>query len=367
LRLAALIVKELKQLRRDVRSLTLVVAMPMLVMILFGWGYGGGVGHVPIAVANLDPRSQLSWEVVGFIEQSAAFQVEAYPSSLEEARRLVEAGKAMGALVIPEGFTQNYLAGSAFLILLTDESSPSVASALRDSASALLAYIDSSLSSTLGLPGPRLHLIPSTVYGPQLKRVDAFMPVVLGIILFLLPTSLVSVAIAREREKGTLEALIASPLRRWEVVAGKLLAYGLVTFIDLLLALAVAIVGFKVLMRCHLLDLLAASTLFMVGSLGLGLAASAVSRNQLQAFQVAVFIFVPALLFCGAFAPVEVLSPSSRVVAYLNPLHYFVRALRGLMVRGAPLYMVLPDLTPLLIYASSTLTASLALFKARVE
>jgi len=336
-------------------------------MVLFGWGYGGGVGHVPIVVANLDPQGQLSWEVVGFIQQSSAFQVEAYASSLEEARDMVRRGVAMGAIVVPEGFTQSYLAGSALVILVTDESTPTIARTLKDSTLALLASVDSSLSSTLGLQGPRLELLCSTVYGPELERVDAFMPVVLGMILLLLPATLISVAIAREREKGTFEALIMSPLRRWEIIAGKLVAYGLVTFVDLLLALAIAILGFGVLVRCSLLDVLAASTLFMVGSLGLGLAASVVSRNQLQAYQVSTFIFIPALLFCGAFVPVEVLSPSSRVVAYVNPLYYFVKVLRGLMVRGAPLHALLPDLAPLMAYAALTLTLSLALFKARVE
>lgn len=358
--------KELRQLSRDVKTLALVVGMPMLVMVLFGWGYSG-VGHVPVVVANLDPQGELSWSVVAAIEQSKTFHVEAYAQSLEEARDMVEDGVAMGAFVIPEGFTQSYLVGSAFMVLITDESTPTIAGMLKDSAQALAGFIDRSLSSSLGVQGVRLEVLTSTIHGPELERVDAFMPVVLGMILLLLPSTLISVAVAREREKGTFEALIMSPLKRWEIIAGKLLAYGLVTFIDLLLTLAVALLGFKVLVRCSLLDVLAASTLFMVGSLGLGLAASVVSRNQLQAYQISTFIFIPALLFCGAFVPVEILTPSSRVVAFINPLYYFVKVLRGLMVRGAPLPALTPDLAPLFIYAVLTLGLSLTLFKMRVE
>lgn len=365
--MAALVIKELKQLRRDVRTLAMVIGMPIIVMVLFGWGYGGGMGHIPIAVANLDLEGMLSWSFVNIVEQSKAFHVVAYVDSLEKAEDMVQEGQVLGAIVIPEGFTQSYLVDGAFVILVTDESMPSISRSLKDHTAALLTSADATLSAEVGVQGPRLSLILTTLYGPELKRIDSFMPVVLGMILLLLPATLISVAIAREREKGTFEALVMSPLRRWEIIVGKLLAYGFVTFLDLLLTLAIALYGFKVLMRCSLIDILAVSTLFLVGSLGLGLAASVVSRNQLQAYQISTFIFIPALLFCGAFAPVEILTPSSRIVAYINPLYYFVDALQSLMVRGQPLYMMLWDLTPLFIYVVVTLTCSLLLFKARVD
>lgn len=367
MRLTALVVKELKQLRRDVRTLSLVIGMPIVVMVLFGWGYGGGLGHIPVAVANLDRGGALGWRLMEVVERSRMLQVEAYVDTLEAARRLVEEGRVFGAIVVPEGFTEGYVNGGACIVLITDESAPRVAKTLKDYVVSLASLADRELSESLGLQGPRLEVVPLTVHGPELKTIDAFMPVVLGMILLLLPATLISVAIAREREKGTFEALIMSPLRGWEIIAGKLLAYGAVTFMDLLLTLAIAVYAFDVLMRCSILDVIAVSALFMVGSLGLGLAASVVSRSQLQAYQISNFIFIPALLFCGAFVPIEVLTPSSRLIAYINPLYYFVEALRDLMVRGKPLTLMGPRLAPLAAYALATLASSIALFKARVE
>lgn len=123
MRLTAVVVKELIQLRRDVKTLALVALMPIVVITLFGWGYGGEVGHMPIALANLD-EGRLGWIIVDVVKQSSAFNVAFYVNSLEEAEAMVRKAEASGAIVIPEGFTEDYLNGESFLILITDESKP---------------------------------------------------------------------------------------------------------------------------------------------------------------------------------------------------------------------------------------------------
>ncbi|MCQ5377560.1 MAG: ABC transporter permease [Candidatus Methanomethylicia archaeon] len=361
----AVVRKELIQLTRDPRSLLMIALIPLVVMLLFGVGYGGSSGKVGIIIVDMD-RGQMASALIEAISETPTISVKAYAGSVEEARSLVSGGAAASALVIPEGFTPSLMSGSPVQILVViDEASPTLASTVKDSMLAVTYYFQQEYARQI--QGPSVELIYNSVYGPKVTNLEAFTPFVVALVLQLVPTTLISIAICREKEKGTFEQLIMSPVSRFDIIFGKLVAYFTATLVDMLITLFVAIYIFGVVIRGSILDLMLISTVYLLGSLGLGMLISVLSRNQLQANQAAIFIFIPFLLFCGGLAPVELLSPQAATIANINPMYHFIYALRGIMVKGYGLPQLLQPTGALLVYMGAMMSIAPALLKLRVE
>lgn len=365
LKLLAVVVKELTQLKRDPRSLVMIAMIPLIVMLLFGMGYGGGIGKIGIAVVNLD-KGSLSWTVLDSIMKTPSIYIKAYANSIEEGRKIVQDGKASATVIIPEGFTEELMKSSSTRVfVIVDESIPTISSTLRNAMLAVTYNFQQELIRSV--QGSSVELIYSSVYGPKVTNLEAFTPLVIGIVLQLVPTTLISIAICKEKEKGTFEQLIMTPISRFDIIFGKLLAFFIATIADMLITLIVAVLVFDVSVRGALVDAMVVSTLFLLGSLGLGMLISVLSKNQLQANQAAIFIFIPALLFSGALMPIEMLSPSARVLANLTPMYYFISAFRDIMIKGLGLWEISWQLLVLSIYMVLMMVIAPIMLRLRVD
>jgi ABC-2 type transport system permease protein len=364
-RITAVVVKELIQLKRDPRSLVMIAMIPLIVMLLFGVGYGGGMGKISIAVVNLD-KGSLSWTVIDSIMKTPSVYVKAYANSIEEGRELVKDGTVSATVVIPEGFTQELMRGTSTQVLvIVDESITTISSTIRNAMLAVTYKFQQELVRSV--QGSSVELIYSSVYGPKVTNLEAFTPLVIGIVLQLVPTSLISIAICKEKERGTFEQLIMSPISRYDIIFGKLLAFFIATIADMLITLMVAVWIFDVSVRGPLIDAMVVSTLFLLGSLGLGMLISVLSKNQLQANQAAIFIFIPALLFSGALMPIDMLSPSARILANLTPMYYFVSAFREIMIKGFGLWQITWQVFALSVYMALMMVTAPLVLRLRVD
>ncbi|MDH5807055.1 MAG: ABC transporter permease [Candidatus Methanomethylicaceae archaeon] len=366
MKLIAIVLKELRQFRRDSRSLVMIAMIPLIVMLLFGIGYGGREsGRIGIGIVNLDGKS-ISWIFIDSITRVQGFEIKAYGSSIEEGRRMVEEGKVYAVIVIPSGFTESIIKGnSTQVLIIVDESITTIASTIRSSMFAVTYKFQEEISRSNG--GRFIELIYNSVYGPKITNLEAFTPLVIGIVLQLVPTTLISIAICKEKERGTFEQLIMSPVSKFDIIFGKLMAFFIATLIDMFATLGIAVLLFNVNIKGSIIDAIILSTIFLLGSLGLGMLISVLSRNQLQANQASIFIFIPALLFSGALIPIDILSPSARIIANFTPMYYFVSAFRDIMLKGINLFKVLNQLLALIVYAITMLLIALIVLRLRVD
>ena len=363
--LAALVVKDIKQLLRDPKTMVMVLMMPILVMVMFATGYGGKGGSVPIAVVDLD-ESSISWELIEALRGRGQFRVEYFASTREEGEALVRKGAVYAAIVIPEGFGARVLRGErTYLELVLDSSYALISDMVWEAVIVAVQAFQLEVSDTYGTFA--VDVVRRTVYGPEVTRLENFVPVVMGVLLHLVPMSLIAVSISRERERMTFEQLIVTPIRKSDIILSKLAAYSIITMADMLLTMWIAVAFFDVRVRGEFLDLLAISSLLLLCSLTLGLLISAASKNQLQAYQTALFFFIPSMLFSGFFTPVELLSREVQLVSRVLPLYYFLRAFRNILLRGWTLLDCLQEIAALVVETVGFFVASIAVLKPRVE
>lgn len=360
-----IIVKELRQLRRDRRTLSTIFLLPILVMVLFGYGYGGPSGKISIAIANLD-RGPLGKIYVDAAKSSEYVMIKYYAKSESEALDMVARGMVYAAIIIPETFTEHFTSGkTAYVTIVTDESIPAIAQSVKVFSNQIGYYFQLKAAEKVGIG--KAETIYRTVYGPQVSSMDTFLALVVAMVLFLVPATLMGVSISRERERGTFEQLIVSPLTKWDLLLGKFIAYFMATLGEVFLAILLAIYWFGATLRGSLLDAILFSTLYLIGNMGLGLLISVLSENQLQAQQAVILAFGPQLLFSGTFIPVEVLGDVAGMIAKVNPMAYFVWGFRNIFIKGASILEVQENVVSLSIYTLIMLALSISLFRRSLE
>ncbi len=367
MRLWPVIAKELKQLVRDPRSLLMNVAMPLLVMLMFGAGYGGRQTRaIPVAVANLDPQGDLSWELIDYIFQAPGIEPGCYVNSEEEAVELVRRGEVYGAIIIPEHFTEDLKAGrKVYVKVVVDAAAPFAPTIINSAVTNALYHLQVSIAEDYGTVAVVME--QETVYGPSITTMEGFTPITMGLLLYLVPMTLISLSLCRERERGTYEQLIMAPISRWDIVGGKFAAYTILSMANMFGTLGVAILVFNVRVRGPLVDLVAFSLLFLVCSLSLGMLISVVSKNQLQALGTSIFLFIPSLLFAGIISPVEYISPAVRyAITYTSPMYYFLRGFRAIMLKGYTLLDVWQECLALAIMTVVFFSSAVVLLKMKL-
>jgi len=332
----ALIVKDIKQLLRDPKTMIMVLMMPIIVLSLFVTGYGSESGSAPIAIVDLD-KSTISWKLVDVFRTSGNFKITHYASTEEEGYNLVAKGVVYAAIIIPEGFGRKFVQGESVTVeIILDSSYSMVSDIVYQTLVAGLQRFQEELAEMHSKPV--LQTVRKTVYGPKVTRIDNFFSVVMGILLHLVPMTLIGVSISKERERMTFEQLIMTPISSRDIVLSKLVAYSIMTISDMIVTFWVAVEFFNVNVKGKLPDLLILSALLLLDSLSIGLLISVISKNQLQAYQTATFFFIPSMLFSGFFMPTEYLSPQARNISKLLPLYYFLRAFRNIQLRGWTIY-----------------------------
>ena len=368
--------KEFIEIWRDPRSLAFVLAMPVLMLLLYGYGISSDVKRVPLAVFDRDGRPPAR-EVVRRFTSTDYFVVAAQVGSLRELRRVIDTGEAKVGLMIPEDFSQNLGAGRPAPVQFVVDGSDS------NTASIAISNIAAISKSTELSPRdlrPQVYLRPKPEnpapielrtwvwYNPELKSSNFLIPGLTAVILMMLAAMLTSLTVAREWERGTMEGLIASPLHPIELMVGKILPYVAIGLVDVVIIVLVAVFWFRVPLRGSLTLLMVSSTIFLLGALGIGLFLSAASKTQQVAFQLSVLItMLPSLLLSGFFYPVENMPPVLQAVTFLVPARYFLVVIRGIFLKGVGLAVLWRELMFLSVFAVLILLASSAKFKKRLD
>ncbi|HLI25547.1 MAG TPA: ABC transporter permease [Chloroflexota bacterium] len=351
-RVLAVLIKEFIQIRRDPRTLAMVLLLPAVQLLLFGYAINTTVEHLPTIVLD-QADDRLSRELIQALNNSGIFDVVATARDAGALRQAIDSGAARVGVIIPPDFARAQAASRpAAVQVLIDGSDPTTAQ------SALYALVAvgqmraiqalSARLAQLGLGGEMpLEVQPLVLYNPQMQSIDFMIPGLIGLVLQNITLILTAFAIVRERERGTLEQLIVTPLRSWELMLGKLLPYAILSFCNVLVALAVGAWWFGVEIAGSVPLLLLLSGIFLISSLGLGLLISTVSETQGQAIQLAMFVLLPAILLSGFMFSRDAMPLPLHDLGYAIPLTYFLKIIRGIMLKGVGLDLLWWDLVPM--------------------
>jgi ABC-2 type transport system permease protein len=331
--------KELLQLRRDRMTLAMMVMLPLLQLMLFGYAINTDVRHLPTVVYDQD-RSAASRDLARSLAATGYYDLVGHVTSYTEIERAMRQGRARVALVVPAKYGASLTRGTpTALQLVVDGSDPqTVASATNTAASLAVARSSELLIGRLSASGGRafqpITLEPTTWYNPDLRTAVYVVPGLVGVILTMTMVMLTAMAIARERERGTLEQLIVSPVKPVEIVLGKIVPYIVIGYVQMTLILLAGVLIFKVPIQGSLPLLYALAFVFIAANLALGLFFSTVAQTQQQAMQMSFFFLLPNILLSGFMFPFEGMPKPAQTLAEMLPLTHFLRIVRGITLRG---------------------------------
>jgi ABC-2 type transport system permease protein len=369
-RLGGIMGKEFIQLWRDKLALTLALVVPVAMLLIFGWAINTDVKHVPTVVFDQSGSVEARTLLESF-ENSQYFDIKAWVTSTRALTRMIDAGDAKVGIVIAPDFSRRLARRATELQVIVDASDPMVATSAMNAATALAAQRSLEVVTQV-LEGVTVRMPPVDFrvrawYNPDLVSAIFIVPGLIGALLMQTTITQMAVSIVREREKGTLEALIVSPIRRWELLLGKILPNLLVAYAQMTGALLVAHYAFDVPIRGSLLLLYALALLFMWGTLGIGIFVSAASRTVPQAMQLAFLTFLPSIYLSGLLFPVEGMPHAAQYVAHVIPLTYFLKIVRGIVLKGVGLEVLLPNLWPLIVFGAFVFSASILRFRKQLD
>jgi ABC-2 type transport system permease protein len=372
-RIQSIIRKEFIHVLRDPRTLALVLAMPIMQLLLFGYAINSTVDHISLVVSDA-ARTTDSRGIVQALVNSTYFTLVGYVDSAAQAQSAIDQGQAQAALVIPADFGRLTLRGRpAGVQLLVDGSDPNVASTALFSAGQILQVRGTELAAerlqrvggrvTAGL----IDMRPTVLYNPSMESVNFMLPGLIGLILQTQAVMLTAFAVVRERERGTLEQLIVTPIGSWELLLGKIIPFVVITFLQMAIALGVGAFWFRVPINGSVVLLLALSLVFLASALGIGLLISTVSTTQAQAMQASLFVMLPSILLSGFMFPRESMPTVLQWVTNLVPLTYFLQVLRGIILKGNGLDELWGQMLPLTLFGVAIFTISALRFHKRLE
>jgi ABC-2 type transport system permease protein len=370
--------KEFIHIRRDPRSLGLVLVFPPLMLILYGYALTFDIKRIPISVLDMD-RTRISRDFVRRFVSSGYFQLKEEARRWEDIEKALDSGRARIGLVIGDGFGREIGGGGKGSIQLIMDGSDSVAAttAMGYVASIAQEYaVELSLKSmeTAGVGAilkasyPPISEETRIWYNPELKSPNFMIPGLMAIIMALFNVVLVSVGIVGEIERGTIEQLITSPARSHEFVIGKVIPYIVLTFVVLLEMMVLGIAWFKIPFRGSIWMLLLVSLLFLTGYLGLGLMVSSIASNQQTALLIAFLVStLPTMILSGLVFPISNMPWAIRAITYIVPARYFISAIRGILLKGVGMGILWPDVLCLLIFCIISISASSLLVRQRLK
>lgn len=356
-RLLAIAGKEVRQLKRDRLTFGMIVGVPLLQILLFGYAIDLDVRNVSAAVAD-QANTSLSRQLVASAQASQVIRIKRSATGPEELEALLDAGEIDVGIYIPHDFERRLLdANRTAGQLLINGSDPTVESIVRQLA-------------RMPLPG-RTQAQPlfaaRTYYNPEGRSPVNIVPALIGVILHLTMVLFTAIAIVRERERGNLELLITTPVTSVELMLGKIIPYVIIGLIQVTLILWVSQWLFDVPVRGRVLDLYLAASFFILAALSLGLTVSTLAKTQFQAVQLTVFTFLPSILLSGFMFPFEGMPRLAQWIGEVIPLTHFVRLARGILLRGADLHELQMEIWPLLVFFAAFLLLATVRFNKRLD
>jgi ABC-2 type transport system permease protein len=370
-RFAAIVAKEFIQMRRDRLTFGMMIGIPMMQLILFGFAINSDPKHLPTAVLSAD-QSIFARTLVSALKHSDYFDVRYELRSEAELDRLLEQGRVQFALHIPSDFSRRLLRGERPTLLLAADATDPAASG--SAIAALNSLVDSALDRDL--KGPRYHLrarpgpfelVTHRRYNPEIVTQYNIVPGLMGVVLTMTMVVITALAITRERERGTMENLLSTPARPGEVMIGKIIPYIMVGYVQAILVLLAAYFLFRVPFAGSVTLLMIVMFLFIAANLAVGITFSTLARNQLQAMQMSFFFFLPSILLSGFMFPFRGMPPWAQYLGEILPLTHFLRIVRGILLKGNHLSDIAPELAPIALFLFAILAIGIRRYRKTLD
>lgn len=373
-RLAAVARKEFIHVLRDPRALGIAIVLPMIMLMIFGYALTMDLDRVPLAVWD-QSRTPQSRELVARFEGSRYFSLVASPASYPDVEAALAKGQAMLAVVIPVEFGRRVASDRSTTVqVLADGSDANTTTlALSYAESVVRSYSQGILVARVQRLTGRPPALPLDLrfrawFNTDMESRIFIVPGLIAVIMMLIAALLTSLTVAREWETGTMEQLVSTPLRRTELILGKLVPYFTIGMVDMLLSVLAGRFLFSVPIRGSLMLLFGISAVYLVGALSLGILISAKAKTQLLASQFAfVATFLPAFLLSGFMFDIRNMSKALQLVTYLIPARYFVAFLRGLYLKGTGLAQLWPECLLMVVFGALMLLAAIRSFRKRLD
>ena len=372
-RLISIVRKEFIQIFRDVRTLAMILVIPIMQLFLLGYSATNDVRNVPLAVLD-QSRSPESRALLDAYRAADYFRIAYDVQSNAEIETLIASGKARAAVIIPPDYAQRLSDGNAQVAFILDGSDPTSASTAL-SAAQLISQSHSTdiLTKSFARTGLNLRVQPpvqvhTTVwYNPDLVSAYFMIPGVIGMILYAIAAILTATSVVRERERGTIEQLIVTPIRPWELIVGKLMPYVILGFFNTIEVLAVGHWWFGMPIRGDLGLILLLSVVFLITGLGIGLFSSTIANTQQEAMLTVWMTLLPSIFLSGFFFPLEAMPAFLRLLSYLMPLRYYLVIIRSLLLKDVSLVMIQTDVIGMTLFAVGIMTAAALRFRKRLD
>ena len=364
--------KEVIQISRDPLTLALMLLVPMIQLMVFGYAINTDVRNIKTAVYNLDPGPQ-SRDLLHAFENTDYFQIVRYVESDDQLNNSIVTGRVKVGIKIPPDYSDRLLSNrQATVLVLIDGSDSSIATqslqvatqvGLTESLARLTTELQDSRSRTSQLP---IEVRPKMLFNPDSRSANFMVPGLIAVILQIITTLLTAFSIVREREQGTLEQLMVTPVRPFGLMLGKLVPYGLIGIVETVTVLTVMRLVFDVPIKGSVLLLLLLSILFLFTALAIGLLISTKAQSQMQALQLAWLIMLPSVLLSGFMFPRDSMPVVMRFIGYLVPATHFMEIIRGIVLRGATLVDLLPEVLTLIVMGLVLLVLSAFRFRKKL-
>lgn len=372
-RLISIIRKEFIQIFRDPRTLALIIVMPIIQLFLLGYAATTDVRNIPIAIWDQN-RSPESRALLDAFLAADYFDFAYVVHSEEDIQMLIEQGEVRGALVIPPDYSSRLLEGDAQIAMILDGSDATVGSTALSTARLIgqshSIRVLGEQASRLGRATsvqPPLEVRTQVWYNPDLRSAYFMIPGVIGMVLYFITALLTASTIVRERERGTIEQLIVTPVRSWELVVGKIAPYVILGFFNIMEVLLIGYYWFKVPIRSDLSLIFATSGLLLLSSLGIGLFASTVANTQQEAFLTVMFTLLPGIFLSGFLFPLEAMPKVLQFLSYAIPLRYYLVIIRSLLLKGVGLAALQTEIISLAVFGLLIMTAASLRFRKRLD
>jgi ABC-2 type transport system permease protein len=371
LRTLSLIRKEFLHILRDPRTLFVMLAMPIIQLTLLGYAATTDIEHLRTAILDRD-KTLASRELVDAYQASNYFDIALYVESERQLEVLVDSGQVRAGLIIPAGYGEAVTTGDRVQVaFVIDGSDPSVANtAFAATQSVGQAQSMRIMERTMGIDPddlPGVQVRPRVWYNPEMKSANFMIPGLMGMLLYFFTALFTSMSIVREREQGTIEQLIVTPIKPLELIVGKIAPYVFVAFFDVLEVLAIGVFWFGVPIRGNLGLLLGLSALFLLTSLGIGIFISSVSNTQQEAMLLTFLTMFPSVFLGGFFFPIEAMPGWLQVITYVIPLRYMLSVIRGIILKGVGLQILRQEVIALVIFGVAIMLLAAARFRKRLE
>ena len=367
----AIVVKEFVQMRRDRLTFLMMIGIPFIQLVLFGYAINSDPKHLPTAVLLADDGPQ-GRTLLAAIQNSGYLQFVRRVQTEQEGRDVLARGEAQFVVNIPQMFSRDLLRGDRPSVLIeADATDPAATSnALGSLRTLLTTALQNDLKGPLaylnGADGPidlRIHAL----YNPEIITQYNIVPGLMGVVLTMTMVMITGLAITRERERGTMETLLSMPTRPFEVMIGKIIPYIFVGYIQMFLILAASRVLFQVPIFGSLTLLVATALVFITANLAVGVTFSTLAQNQLQALQMSYFFFLPSLLLSGFMFPFRGMPLWAQYLGEVFPLTHFLRIVRGILLKGNGLTDIAPEIWPMALFTAVALTIGVKRYRQTLD